>query len=394
MIRISDLMNLSESSYGFSGGSAVDMYPHLSLTEATSMLPCVAADARADFIQQSASFNNSLVEAVVYGGDVDYLVEASLSGIIDRIKKFFKKIIDFIKSIIHKIAVFIDKIRMNGKQLVAKYKDKPEINGKDFRGLTFTGYKFKDKIAGEFVGGDANSAETAIKNALNTVIGTVDGVKANPGDYSDVITEFEDADTNPHDSESPMQKLLTAFDDIDNDKLTDELLKTITGESDLSYNTYVSEIAKRLRGDSESKVELKANDDFTASDIMNRLSNPEDLDKMKREYETTLKAYGKHDKDLNSEIKKLERLSSGIKSDDNAGRTSKQALSDIVSYLNKYMSVTSTATTIITNVKQVKTTAIQDRVKQDTAIFKKMLSFKGKKDNNDFEFDTDLDFDL
>ena len=150
MISLDKLMNLSEAATGFKGGSIVDELPGLSLTEATAGLPVVILESQIELNESVMAQNEALVESVIVGlqsgtqADVDSLTEGAFETLVNKIKAFFEKLRKWVNSIIAKLTVQIDKMRLSGTQMLAKYKDSKMLNH-SFEDLTVNGYKFEKK---------------------------------------------------------------------------------------------------------------------------------------------------------------------------------------------------------------------------------------------------------
>ena len=161
MLNLEKLMSLSEAATGFQGGSIVDELPGLSLTEATAGLPVAIMESQIELhesvMAQNEAMVNTIVESIQAGTSIEAesLTEGAFETIKNKIKAFFEKIKKWIKGIIAKLTVQIDKTRMTGKQMLAKYKGSKMLNH-SFEDLTVNGYKFEKKdpfaAAENFVG--------------------------------------------------------------------------------------------------------------------------------------------------------------------------------------------------------------------------------------------------
>ena len=149
-------MILESTGSGFSGFSSYDPTTddlgHMTMTEAAAYLPIVIMENSIEAAREEAKVNDALVESVVMarlsGSEPDYqaISENALQSAWDKIKKFFNKIIEAIKRVIQKIQVFIESYFMKAKDFVRKYENSKLLE-RNFSNMTFTGYKFIDKIA-------------------------------------------------------------------------------------------------------------------------------------------------------------------------------------------------------------------------------------------------------
>ena len=98
MLNYSKLMTLAEASTGFVGGSIVDEFPGMSLSECAGRLPVVCLESQIELTRAVAEQNEAIVEATInaiqYGNsaEADSLVEGAFESIINHIKSFFAKI--------------------------------------------------------------------------------------------------------------------------------------------------------------------------------------------------------------------------------------------------------------------------------------------------------------
>lgn len=403
-MNISSLMAISEASTGYVGGSYVDELPHLGLLEAASTLPCIILEAGIGFVDNQQSHNEGLVNVMIesattgVGADFGPIVEASFEDLKKKIKAFFDRIIKWLRSIIAKIGQQIDKMRLSGHQLYEKYKS--QIEKKDFTGMTFTGYAFKEsreilQLTGKLEGADGvrKLVSGIAPESPESVAKNTDALKK----ATDKITAMSSSDRS-----FKMAKELCAGADIGK-----------------AADSWESTLKEKLYGE---KVELKygsGKNSFNTATIAALLSNSNDLEDIKKEYVALEKsARDYHDElqkaadEVQAGINKLddnrysaaeaEAYNDGKKKKDrvaagdykNAGDKAKVAVdSAVISYYNAYMGVISDSYAVINKVKSIHLSYRQEMFSQAKAVFGKMLSYKAeKKKNEDADLGEDTDF--
>lgn len=425
-MNIADLMLLSEAS-GFSGGSAdfVDEYPELSLDECMASLPIIIMESQIEGFEISRAHNDALVEAVasqIRSGVMDEsamgeLSEKGFDSIKSAVTSFFARIKKIIEAIIAKLKVFIDKLRMTGKQLWSKYGNDPDLKKTEkLKDLTFDGYKFASEAFDTSKFDDSNGPERLIKSAYNgddTI--APDKVAAKFNELRRYISiKEEDAEGNvikdehrtsaiganrrPKGSDEHMEevnKVIETLGDQTSKDRSSKMAAGLTGMSDLGED-WKEAIRKKLWGE---KVTLTyGNDGFDLSSVGSILSNPTNLDKIRTEYENLRKSVETYEKKLTGKLDKVNTSANNTKS---VGLG--KVLAAESSYYTKYMEAIKDAYGVITGVKNIRTDFEKAKADQAKAMFGRMISAakKGsvaaaakKPDNNDAEVDDELLFEL
>lgn len=384
-------MILESTGSGFSGFSsydpATDDLGHMTMTEAAAYLPIVIMENSIEAAREEAKVNDALVESVVMahlsGSEPDYqaISENALQSAWDKIKKFFKKIIEAIKRVIQKIQVFIESYFMKAKSFVAKYEKSKQLD-KNFSNLTFTGYKFVPNIADIWNDKIKASTPSELIELANVATGMRLTAPENAKKYSDTTKNLDNS------------MLVTSTEnikDVDSSEQTSKLFKHATNQ-DLGGDSVKEGLMKLLMGD-EGKTELNyGTGGFDKNSIITYLKNPDDITKMKKQYEDLLKAAKQQEKDMTTAADNY-KYSSDKTNEDKSNAETKYA-----AYLSAFTNVLSNVYGFVSAVKDAKVSAANAKINQNKAMLRKLLNTDQKKMdkmNEDFDeidaFDLELD---
>lgn len=384
MLELNKLMALSESSGGFTGGSYVDELPDMSLDEAINMLPVIIVESQIELTDSRMHHNNLLVEATVsaaaMGTEPDFapIVEMSFEDIKKKIKAFFDKIIKFLKSIINKLGLQIDKMRMTGHQLYAKYKDSKLLQGKDFKDLTFNGYKIMTK-------GDIFTAaagyDSKIEELISSALGKKDVLPDNFKKTYDTEAGVK-AGSKGAGGESQAKKTIDDITSITQADRQVAMARTLTGERSLTAGDWEGALKKKLYGE---KVDIKyGTEGFDLKTLGDMLQDPANLNAIKEEYARIEKAAHEYHDRLQRAVDDLSSESSKLYGEEGDKSNQINAKSLVSSYYTAYMGVVSDSYAVINKVKNIKYNYQKTRFDQAKQMFAKLLSWKpAKADNND-----------
>lgn len=378
-MKFSELLALSEASTGYVGGTYVDEMPHLTLEECVSSLTESILADQISLYESNMKQNDSLVEATLSGGNIDTLVEMSFQSIKDKVSAFFQKILKFFKSIIAKLKLQIDKIRMSGQQLYSKYKNDPRLRTTDYSDLTFEGYKFSDKEIFTAAAKYEADAKTLVKEVIsNDASSMIDGIDKAAADAIEKATE--------------------SLKDISRDDRVSNMAKALTGIN-VSGSGWEADVKKEIYGDKET---LRYNSDWTLSSITPILEKAPGLSKIVDEYTKIEAGVNKYKKETEDKLRDLEKgfaeknknLPAGA-ADSDPGKTEIKRQTAVSAYYNAYLAVINDTYSTISRVKQIKLDYEKAKNNQAKQMFAKMLSYKGKKDNNDAsDFEDVEDFEI
>lgn len=375
-------MILESTGSGFSGFSsydpATDDLGHMTMTEAAAYLPIVIMENSIEAAREEAKVNDALVESVVMarlsGSEPDYkaISENALQSAWTKIKNFFKKIIEAIKRVIQKIQVFIESYFMKAKDFVKKYENSKLLN-RNFSNMTFNGYKFVPNIADIW--------DNKIKVSTSRELVDLTTVAIGFDTYYPIGAK--------HRIESDINEVKTKTEkmkDVDSSEQSSKLFKHVTGQ-ELGGDSVKEGLMKILMGD-EGKTELKyGTGGFDKTSIIAYLKNPDDITKLKKQYEDLLKVAKQQEKELTDD--------SDNRKFDVEGEAKSTAESQYAAYMSAFTNVLSNVYGFISNVKDAKVSAAQAKINQNKAMLRKMLNIGDKKLDEDFDeidaFDLDLD---
>lgn len=393
-MNITDLLTLSEAATGFVGGNYEDEMDGMSLSECAAYLPRVITETQIENYDRTRNQNDAIVEASINAiqcgsmseSAVAELNELSFRDIQTKIMNFFTKIKKFLKSIIAKIALQIDKTRMSGKQLWAKYGSSPALKDTTkFKDFTFEGYKFPGNAEfKDFNNSDGPSKLIAAAygdngilpdNAMSTWDRLMHTSSSGDGPTDDQVTTRGEM----------LDKIIEKLADVSKSDRVINMAKALTGLNDLS-DDWKEDLRKALYGDKET---LNYGTDFTVDSIGKICQNPTSLDAIKVEYIKLDQGVHKYEKTLRDSLDKYTKKAG----DSSADQT---ALSKITAYFNKYLDGLSDAYGTISAVKNIRVGFEQAKMDQAKTILGRLISAGGKKktDNNDVEVDDDAMFEL
>lgn len=379
-------MILESTGSGFSGISSYDPTTddlgHMTMTEAAAYLPIVIMENSIEAAREEAKVNDALVESVVMarlsGSEPDYqaISENALQSAWDKVKKFFTKIKDAIMRVIKKIQVFIDSYFKSAKAFVAKY-EKSKLLDRNFSNMTFDGYKFVPDIAGMWENAIKASSSVDINNLVNIAVGTKVNTPVKAKRSLDASRALD----------SPIATATETIKNVDSSDQTSNLFKHVT-KNDLGGDSVKEGLMKLLMGD-EGKTELKYGaNGFDRNSIIAYLKNPDDITKMKKQYEDLLKAAKQQEKEMVSEASDYDYTKA-------EGETKSKVESQYAAYLSAFTNVLSNVYGFVSSVKDAKVSAAQAKINQNKAMLRKLLNIGDKKLDEDFDeidaFDLDLD---
>ena len=384
-------MILESTGSGFSGISSYDPTTddlgHMTMTEAAAYLPIVIMENSIEAAREEAKVNDALVESVVMahlsGSEPDYQVisENALQSAWTKIKNFFRKIIEAIKRIIAKIRVFIDSVFMKAQAFASKYEKSPELKNKDFSKLSFEGYKFVDNIS------DIWDSKITVNSpeALNKMAAIAVNVpKLTDPLETKVAMQVDTLDDKP-DGVYGVEFDVDKLKDVDASDRQSNLVKHIIGK-DLDDTNIREALLKELMG-SDGKVEIKyGSNGFEKGAIISYLKKPDDLTKLKKKYEDLEKTA------RNQESKVKRQADNHIINDSD---TKAKVDTRYATYISAYGTILGDVYGIISTIQDAKLTAAQAKIKQNTAMLRKLLNIDQKKiDKMNEEFDDIDDSDL
>ena len=273
-----------------------------------------AAEISANHNAFMKSIALSELAAVEQTGSTDVLYESvNIKGIFEKIKMFFKKIIEKIHKIFH---TFIAKMSswFGGNASFAKNYEKEVIKGwaNVSNDWEFKGYIYKLPSM------DTTSTET-IKVDIENVGDRIKGIITD-GDLSSLNTALDDADITKTDEE--IRKIRSKMDDI-KDYMRKQVINSISSKNwtfDVKVSNtgggydsseYTEELFKLFRSGEDSKIDMdksKITDSYDGS-ITGMMTYIKDFDKIKKKTET---AERKLTNAIDALIKKVDKAQNEI----------------------------------------------------------------------------------
>lgn len=389
------LRTLAEGANGYVNGTGCDYFPEMTLEEAMSRLPVVCLESQREFIDMGQEYNTAMVEAAVTaiqtGSDLDVsaITEASLEGIKKKIKDVFEKIKKFIRSIINKLKMAIDKLRMTGHQLWAKYKDSEALK-QDFSKseLVYNGYKFKNP-GGIFTG--ASKYDKNVEGLINASM-TGNSAYIKPSDFE---SSLGTGDFSAKGAEG--KKAVAAINALKNTNQKDrekKMVKELTG-IDVGEE-WKTTLNQKMYGE---KVDIKyGSDGFTKDEVGKILGGDNKLDDIKSQYEALEAGVNDYESALNSELDKHKEASSTARENSENVTNVDDRISLVSQYYTTYTNIVHQAISVISAVKTFNWNYEKARYDQAKGMLVKMLGYKAPKNNADAsDIDVELmmfDFDL
>lgn len=371
MILASELMNLAEAATGFQGGTNVDFYPNMSLDEAMSCFPMVIYESMGEVSSIEQKRNEALVESAVevmrYGSsvNVESLTEGALDTLKSTITKVFDRIRKFLTSILNKLKVQIDKIRLNGTQLVSRYGD--SVKGKSITSdCKVNDYNILENKTGDTV--RKNVAEYMndpykMRQAMfpgSTAVMAVDSLKGNT----------------PEEITSAMTEKINALKDVTTAERRMKLVNLITGKS-LSGDKWRDELRKDLYGSDRVDIAYGSNG-FTADNVIAFLKSPVDLDKMRSNFNALKASCDRDEKSLQdgADTYKKSLTNASASASDDQKRLANAKVEAATNWMTAILKVMQDTYGALSELGRVMVKFEQARINLATKMFKKMMDFK------------------
>lgn len=371
MILASELMNLAEAATGFQGGTNVDFYPNMSLDEAMSCFPMVIYESMGEVSSIEQKRNEALVESAVdimrYGSsvNVESLTEGALDTLKSTITKVFDRIRKFLTSILNKLKVQIDKIRLNGTQLVNRYGD--TVKGKSITSdCKVNDYNILENKSGDTV------RKNVEKYMSNPVMLRVDLF---PDSGANAVVDSLKGST-PEEITSSMNEKINSLKDVTTAERRMKLVNTITGKS-LSGDKWRDELRKDLYGSDRVDIAYGSNG-FTADNVIAFLKSPVDLDKMRSNFNALKAACDRDEKTMqkNADDYKKYLTNSTSSGTDDQKRLANAKAEAATNWMTAILKVMQDTYGALSEMGRVMVKFEQDRVNLATKMFKKMMDFK------------------
>lgn len=255
---------------------------------------------------ESAANQNAFMKAIALQelasmeqyGNTDILYESvNIKGIFEKIKAFFKKIIEKVHKIFHTFVAKMQSWFGNNKSFAQKYEKEvlknwsKVSNDFEFKGYVFTNIATsKAEYEKDFVSKDV------IKTTAQTTIDALEDVLSNPTaeKFKNVLSNYTVVDVT-----QDISKIRDKMDDI-KDKIRGNVIETIAGKArsnnkSLDSNEFTEELFKIYRNGEDDKQDLnksKVLESYNGS-VNGMMTFIKEFDKIKTELEKSEKAVTK-----------------------------------------------------------------------------------------------------
>lgn len=320
---------------------------NMSYTESTFDDPF---EAGMHLVAESEYNYNKIMKAVAL--DELYVLESTgsemvyesgrISGFLNKVKEFFKKLWEKVKGIFAKFIAMINSYAQSDKDFVKKYK--PILTKIDPKNFSYKGFVFTVDKGG-------------VKKPDGSNLG---GVK--------LPTEIQAMKND--DSDDGLKKYIAKFEDDALDNVLDNFRGTVIGSNDsIDSSDFADELFEVFRNNEKTPEVI---DDITRSDIIKALSVIENTSDSKKKAEKSLK-------DFKKEIDTL------IKQYDNAEKTALKQNNEDETLKATALSVSSNVYKEAMNINQLyltaKLKAIKDENRQCKSMCVKLIGYKPKQES-------------
>lgn len=270
----------------------------------------MVAESEQNYISIMKAIAINEVNYFAQNGEEIVYEAGGVSGIFNKIKEFFKKLIEKVRQILHSFIAKLSSFASSDSSFVQKYqKEFSEKWNKIKSDYEFSGYKFTVKtdaapdranIKGGAVEAVAaccdSSAEAAVKAAVGVT--SLNDILNVSGDLKKILDSIRD---NKDDIQEAMRGKVA------NVVTTSFSSGTATASgSKLSASEFSKELFEKFRGGEENKQSLELKKEFSVADIVGDVKNTDKFKKAAQKFTDAVV------KGLNDEIKVLDKLEKDI----------------------------------------------------------------------------------
>lgn len=315
-----------------------------------------------------------------------------VSGVLSKIKEFFKKLIEKIRQLLHAFIAKISSMASSDNSFVQKYQKEFSLKWSKVKSdFEFKGYKFTVKL--DNVGLERSAAadeavkravanNNLIQSALDADINTI--LDADDADLKKAVDTMRD---NKEDKEESIRGFVA-------NKITDKLSTKVVADQPLTASEFSKEIFEAFRN-GESEKESIEKKDLTVSDIVSDVKDSEKFKKAAQKVcDHFTKGYNDTVRKLETAEKKLSKAQSGedIKGKSGAEKTKgSNNLSNVLALVVSAMDELKFASNCFTQANGIYLQAITDRKRQAKAIMVKVIGGGKKMTNESYDYDDDYE---
>lgn len=310
-----------------------------------------------------------------------------VSGVLNKIKEFFKKLIEKIRQILHTFIAKISSMASNDSSFVQKYQKEFSTKWSKVKSdFEFKGYKFTVKL--DNVGLERTVAATEavaravgnnalIQSALDADITAI--INADEDDLKKAIDVMRD---NKEDREESIRGFVA-------NKITEKLSTKVVADQPLTASDFSKEIFEAFRNGESEKGTIEKKD-LTVADIVSDVKNSENFKKAAQKLcDHFTKGYNDTVRKLETAEKKLTKAQSGddIKNLSGANKTKgSNNLSNVLALVVSTMDELKFASNCFTQANGIYLQAITDRKRQAKAIMVKVIGGGKKMTNESYDY--------
>lgn len=373
LTSISLMAAINESSFAYTPSNDIiaESFTGLDAIQAIDAGIGVVANEAADFMKFTIGSNELLIENTLSGNEnLDALSENVFTGVVENVKKFFRKMIEVVKGILQKIQAYF--YALTGKtNKWADLMSKKINNQKSGVEVKVEMHEWKQDEVLSGLGNKANklvdSWSTEVKGAIDTIDNQIEKFK-NAATASRDVEDYNDDDMDTFRKNS----------DANNEARTEKFLgifNQVLGTSANSASDVSSELTKEINGGDMNTVTVSSSNANSMLTVVKGASKTRD---------GLEKSYKKYLKVLDDALKTLDKIKpDSMKMDGEKDAKNPRAFTDarerIKTHVNTLVSETNQFHTMIEAVRKVNLTCLDNMTREYMTALNKYAGGKSEK---------------
>lgn len=373
LTSISLMAAINESSFAYTPSNDIiaESFTGLDAIQAIDAGIGVVANEAADFMKFTIGSNELLIENTLSGNEnLDALSENVFTGVVENVKKFFRKMIEVVKGILQKIQAYF--YALTGKtNKWADLMSKKINNQKSGVEVKVEMHEWKQDEVLSGLGNKANklvdSWSTEVKGAIDTIDNQIEKFK-NAATASRDVEDYNDDDMDTFRKNS----------DANNEARTEKFLgifNQVLGTSANSASDVSSELTKEINGGDMNTVTVSSSNANSMLTVVKGASKTRD---------GLEKSYKKYLKVLDDALKTLDKIKpDSMKMDGEKDAKNPRAFTDarerIKTHVNTLVSETNQFHTMIEAVRKVNLTCLDNMTREYMTALNKYAGGKPEK---------------
>lgn len=373
LTSISLMAAINESSFAYTPSNDIiaESFTGLDAIQAIDAGIGVVANEAADFMKFTIGSNELLIENTLSGNEnLDALSENVFTGVVENVKKFFRKMIEVVKGILQKIQAYF--YALTGKtNKWADLMSKKINNQKSGVEVKVEMHEWKQD---EVLSGLGNKANKLVDSWSTEVKGAIDTI-------DNQIEKFKNAATASRDVENYNDDDMDTFrknSDANNEARTEKFLgifNQVLGTSANSASDVSSELTKEINGGDMNTVTVSSSNANSMLTVVKGASKTRD---------GLEKSYKKYLKVLDDALKTLDKIKpDSMKMDGEKDAKNPRAFTDarerIKTHVNTLVSETNQFHTMIEAVRKVNLTCLDNMTREYMTALNKYAGGKPEK---------------